>query len=495
MTTRRDFLKTTAAGLATAALTGVRAVADEAKRPNVLMIICDDLNDWCACYGGHPQAKTPNIDRLARRGIRFDCAHVQYPWCGPSRASMMTGLLPLSTGIYQNYPAQFSKYPGAADATTLPKCFQNGGYTTRGVGKIYHTPYAVNIRHEFDRYGSEDMGCGRFGPVSDKAINWKKRSKYLDWGAYPEHDEQMADHKMADWAVKELDTLKGKQDKPFFMTVGFYRPHCPHTVPQKWLDMYPLDSLKMPQIKWDDLDDVPDACRNSRYIKERSAQLKAVKESGKLPSLVQAYLACVSFVDHQVGRVLDALQANGQADDTIVVLLGDHGYHLGEKTVWMKRTLWEEATRAPLIATGPGVEREKVCNRSVGMVDLYPTLAELCSLPKPDKLDGASLVPLLQNPEREWDRPAITYLAEHTVSVRSERYRYTRYPDGGEEFYDEREDPHEWTNLAGDPRYSELMQTHRSAIPGDAGLHRGPRSKHGGQSNPQGALEVHPEIR
>ncbi len=469
---RRDFLRTSAAGLTAATFGQALAAGEDQKRPNVLMIISDDLNDWCGCYDGHPQAKTPNIDRLASRGVRFDCAHVQYPWCGPSRACIMTGLLPSTTGIFRNDPCQLAHYPGARNALTMPRCFAKANYHTSAVGKIYHRTSTVDYSKEFDVYGGESMGSGRFGPVSHKAINWKKGSQYLDWGAFPEHDEQMADHKMVDWAIDEMAKPK---DKAFFMSVGLYRPHCPHTVPQKWLDMYPLDSLKMPKIRWDDLDDVPKVWRESRYIKKRSGELEAIRESGKLPSLVQAYLACVSFVDYEVGRILDALEQSGQADNTIVVFLGDHGYHLGEKTVWMKRTLWEEATRAPLIMAGPGIAQGKTCSRSVGMVDLYPTLADACELPTPDKLDGRSLRPLLKNPDADWDHPAITYLGEDTLSIRSERYRYTRYEDGSEEFYDEEKDPNEWTNLAGDPAYRQLIESHKNQIPEKGGSVRGVR--------------------
>lgn len=467
-------------GLLTACLGVLGPLAharQDAKPPNILVIAIDDLNDWVGCMGGHPQAKTPNIDRLARRGVLFTNAHCQAPICGPSRASLWTGRYPHTTGIYgqirSKYLAKHPKVDNNPDRY-ISTYFKKHGYETVAVGKLFHGDGG----HEaFDTYGGK---FGGFGPKPKKRFAYNhppNHSTQTDWGVYPERDEDMPDHKVASWAI---EALGNEHDKPLFLAVGFWRPHVPLYAPQQWFDLFPIEDVIEPPIKQDDLDDTP-AISKRVHALPMMPKLDWMREQDQIDDATQAYLACVAFVDHQVGRVLDALNKSAISDNTIVVLWSDHGYHLGEKHRWAKHGLWEEATKVPLIFAGPGIAGNNASGASVGLIDLYPTLIDLAGLPANEKNQGLSLTPLM-DPESDvgWDRPILTTYSYGNHALRGARYRYIRYEDGSEELYDHSKDPNEWTNLAGEPAQEATLKRFRELLPTEERLwhpdSRGPKT-------------------
>jgi arylsulfatase A-like enzyme len=443
-------------------VTGISPPALAADRPNVLFIAIDDLNDWVGCLGGHPNAKTPNIDRLAARGTLFTNANCQAPTCGPSRASFMSGLHAHTTGVYAQ-PRSLVSLSGDQrffDGHLLTQHFAANGYRTLGGGKIMNG-YPIN--QAFEVVGPKSSP----GPKSERQNYFLPDLKWAgtqtDWGAYPDVDTKMPDHKIASWAVEQLGQ---KHDKPFFLAVGFVRPHVPFYVPQKWFDQFPLDKIVLPDVRSDDLDDVPAISRAMHELPKFPTMAFLQKDDNKQFRLcVQAYLACSMFVDHQVGRVLDALDKSPHAKNTIVVLFSDHGYHLGEKHRVAKHSLWEEAVRVPLIVSRPGDPTPKRCGRPVGLIDLYPTLLDLCELPEKTSNEGQSLVPLLNDPKADWRFATLTTYARENHTLRSENFRYIRFEDGSEELYDHRSDPNEWKNLAGDADQVVTLTKFRQLIP------------------------------
>jgi arylsulfatase A-like enzyme len=435
------------------------AFAQPANKPNYVFIAVDDLNDWVGILGGHPQVKTPNIDRLAKRGVTFTNAHTQAPLCNPSRASLLSGLRPSTTGLYSLQPG-VRLVPALKDHVMLPQYLAAHGYATFTAGKIYHDgSIKPNERaNEFQQWGEP-------GPMpypSKKFVNSPDPIKAMDWGIFPENDQEQADWKIADSAIKYLQTVKG--DQPFFLGVGFRLPHVPCFASQKWFDLYPEDKLVMPPVKRDDRDDVPEFAWYLHW-KLPEPRLSWLEQNNQWRPLVRAYLATISLMDAQVGRVLDALDASGMQDNTIVVLWSDHGWHLGEKGITGKNTLWERSTRVPLIFAGPGIKQNVKSNRPVELLDLYPTLVELSGMPVKSGLEGHSLAKLLKNPNAARAWPALTTHNQNNHSVRSERWRYIRYADGSEELYDHRNDPNEWTNLAKDKRFAKVIQGHARWLP------------------------------
>ena len=427
----------------------------EMTRPNVLLLIVDDLNDWVGCLGGHPQAHTPHIDRLAQRGVLFTNAHCQAPICNPSRVSMLTGMLPSTTGIYLLQPTQFRVSDALKHVQTLPQYFAEHGYETIGTGKIWHNSTS---RNTFQKYGPR----GSFGPLPKQKFHYKQGHRLWDWGEYPETDAQTPDAKVADWAIGELQE---KRERPFFLAVGFFRPHVPMYAPPAWWQKLPAeDDIELPQTLVTDRDDIPEygkrlthgapAPRHEWFVQNRQWR-----------RAVRAYLACTAFVDHQVGRVLTALEASLYAENTIVVLCSDHGFHLGEKQRWAKRSLWTRSTRVPLIVRAPGLQTSASCTRPVGLIDIYPTLVLLCGLTPNGLLEGRSLVPLLRDHRAAWDRPVVTTFYQNNHSVRSEHWRYIRYADGSSELYDLREDPHEFHNVASDDKHTGIIRRLTLALP------------------------------
>ena len=420
------------------------SAAEEKPRPNVLFIAVDDLNDWIGCLGGHPQAKTPHIDRLAARGVLFGRAYCAAPACNPSRAALLTGIRPSTSGVYLNSQPW---RPAMPDAVTLPQLFMQNGYRVVGGGKIFHGGYGDSASwHEYFKKAGDPK------PAKVPA-NGIPRTSHFDWGPVQAQDEQMDDYRVVNWAIDEL----GKEhEQPLFLACGIFRPHLPWYVPQKYFDMFPLDEIVLPEINNDDLDDVPPA---GRRMARPEGDHRKVIESNNHRRAVQGYLASIAFADAQVGRLLDALDNSDDADNTIVILWGDHGWHLGEKLHWRKFSLWEEADKVPLMIAAPGVTKPGGnSTRVVSFMDIYPTLADLCGLPIGDHLEGVSLRPLLENPSAKWDRAALTTHGRHNHAVRSERWRYIRYADGSEELYDHASDPLEWKNLAGDGEYANVKQ-------------------------------------
>jgi arylsulfatase A-like enzyme len=426
-----------------------------AQSPNVLFIAVDDLRDWVGHLGGHPNATTPHIDRLAKRGVSFTRAYCSAPLCNPSRISLLTGVAPSKSGVYGNGEKLRQKLP---DAVTLMQHFRASGYSVRGAGKIFHGTSAYD-KDSWDFY-FKSSGSKKHRVKRDSSL---PKSAWVPWGALACSDDEMLDGINAKWIITEL---KKPQEKPFFLAYGLTKPHLTWSVPQKYFDLHPLEGIKLPPTKKGDLDDLPAFGKKlAREVYDPSGERDfAVKPNGDHANVivnnqwlkaVQAYLATISFADAQIGRVLDALDRSGHADNTIIVLWGDHGWHLGEKNHWRKHALWDVSTRTPLIFSAPrGVAKDKLCQRPVSLIDIYPTLIDLCGLPKRRGLDGQSLKSLLENPERKWDRPVVITYGLNNYAVQTERWRYIRYRDGGQELYDHERDPNEWTNLASIPKYS-----------------------------------------
>lgn len=438
----------------------------KSELPNVLFIAVDDLNDWLGCMGGHPNAKTPNFDRLASQGVLFTNAHCQAPLCGPSRASLMSGLRPSTTGIYGMIEDNEIKNAIDGEITFLPEYFKENGYHTMGIGKLFHNHAPDSV---FDESGGRAKG---FGPYPKERFVWdgygtSDREKYgrtsTDWGAFPEYDSLMPDHQSADWVI---DRLHRNYEKPFFLAVGFLRPHVPWYVPQKWFDMHPLDSITLPPYKEDDLEDVPPVALKINDLPMMPSTKWAI-ESGEWAKIIQAYLACVSFVDHQVGRVIEALENSQYSQNTVIVLWSDHGYRLGEKGTFAKHCLWEEATHAPLIFAGKNLPQGKKIDESVEMLSIYPTLLDICGLQPYQKNEGKSLLPLMNgdNNTSQSTNFAITTFGMYNHSVKTKDYRYISYEDGGEELYDHTKDSNEWFNISGDSNDIEVKNELKGYLP------------------------------
>lgn len=443
------------------------AVAKVPVKPNVLFIAIDDQNDWIGHLGGHPMAKTPNLDRLAARGTSFLNAHCQAPLCNPSRTSLMLSLRPTTTGIYGLSP-WFRTLDDWKDRVALPQHFKAHGYRTLTTGKIYHGGVGgPNLQaKEFDVWGK----AGGLGAKPDaKLIPPTPMGNHplMDWGGFPHRDEDKGDYHVANWTIEQIKSAP--KDQPFFLAAGFFLPHVPCYVTQKWMDLYPDDDSVLPVVKDDDRSDTP---RFSWYLHWSlpEPRLKWVKENNQWRNLVRSYLASTSFVDAQIGRILSALDEAGLTENTIVVVWGDHGWHLGEKAITGKNTLWTDGTRVPLVFAGPGVAHGGRCLQPAELLDIYPTLNELCGLTARDDLEGISLVPQLKNAATVRQRPAITSHNQGNHTIRSERWRYIHYADGTEELYDTTNDPNEWTNLVASdqptsPEIQRVLVQHRLWLP------------------------------
>lgn len=460
--------------------------SSEAARPNVLMIAIDDQNDWLGCLGGHPQALTPHLDALAARGTLFTSAHCQAPLCNPSRTSLLTGLRPSTTGIYGLAPS-FRQVEPLKKHVTLPQEFMKAGYYVFSCGKIFHdgsirntfvnpaasaaaTPGAAgkgagtrrgagkgargtalpdSLPPEFTEMGPAPGPIKPPQPIAHLPI--EGRHPAMDWGAFPEKDEDQADWKIADAAIAKIETMA--PDKPWFISAGFRLPHVPCFASQKWMDLYPMDKLQLPPVKDDDRADLP---RFASFLhwKLPEPRLKTLVAMNEWKPLVRAYLASVSFMDSQAGRILKALEKSGQLENTIVIVWSDHGWHLGEKGITGKNTLWERSTRVPFIWAGPGITAGARCSSPVELLDIFPTLMEMAGMQPRSDLEGHSLVRQLRDASSPREFPAITTHNQGNHTVRTRYWRYIRYADGSEELYDEQADPNEWTNLAADPTHA-----------------------------------------
>lgn len=427
------------------------------QRLNIVMISIDDLNDWVGVYGGHPQVKTPNIDKLAEKAMVFQNASCPAPVCGPSRSALLSGFMPATTGLYRNAHNMLHSEIVQTNAT-LPEYFSKNGYVTISSGKIFHkhaTENGVDHGHwAFDIWEHETGGGGiqedKFFSRDDGIINGKKieNPKYtegggssFEFGPTEGGKEVTKDYRTAKWFEQKLQE---DYDKPFFMSVGISRPHLPFIVPEEYFDMYSLDTLIVPEYRWDDLDDIVDENGNTVY--EPHDDFLWYEHYGIHKETVRAYMAATSYADECAGVVLDALENSKYADNTIVMVWGDHGWHLGEKLQSRKAKLWREATQLPLIVHVPGMDSKQDCYRNVNLIDLYPTLIDLCNLPEKE-LDGKSFKPLLENPTMQWDPTTLTTMGRGNHSVMSEKWHYI-IRNGAEELYNLEEDPMEFVNLA-----------------------------------------------
>lgn len=445
---------------------------NEEQHYNVLFIAIDDLNDWTGFLGGHPQAKTPNLDRLAAQSVIFERAYCAVPACNPSRAAIMTGRSAASTGVYQNSQYFWDSPVHQKDSTiTLPKYFAKHGYHTMAMGKLFHAQ-AGKFSHqeeweEFHRPSGISMNNHPNKGDSILVSGMKsiqKRHGNFDWGTLEDVVfEETNDVKIAQFAAHEL--LKD-QDKPFFLAAGLFRPHLPWYLPSGYMEQFPLEEVQLPPIKEDDLSDIPvKGVQISQGISQHGDYIR-LKKYGKLKDAVRAYLASIKYADDCLGIILDALEKSPYKDNTIVVLWGDHGWHLGEKLHYRKFALWEEANRVPLLIKVPGItsggSRSK---RTVSLLDLYPTLLEAANLANNDQVEGHSLMPLLKNSSATWSHPAISTMGFGRHTVRTEDYRYITYEDGTEELYDHTKDPQEWTNVVHDPYYSQIKEELKTYLP------------------------------
>lgn len=473
------------AALAPLAVSNVEAASpSQPKSPgyNVLFVAIDDLNDWVGCFGGNPQVKSPNLDKFASEGgmvMMNACAPATV--CCPSRSALLTGVHAHKTGVYGN-KNNLKNAPKAKDLVTLPEYFSQHGYHSLSMGKIFHRHPRPGDKESkksdagqwaFDEY---HRTLGGIGPASKQRPvnglpnlpNEKPSYHYhaFDWGPTALNDEtEMMDHKTAGWAAEQLKT-RDFEGKPFFMAIGISKPHLTWYVPQKYFDMYPLGEIVLPKTLATDLDDILD--RNGKRVYEPTASWLRAERYGRHKEAVQAYLATITFVDDCIGVLLDGLAESKYADNTIVMLWGDHGWFLGEKQRYGKTKLWQESCRVPLIVKVPGVTpRAKQCTGVVNLIDMYPTLIELCDLPENPMIDGRSFAPLLRNPHMEWNHPTLTNgCSPGFYRVYDGRYSYTSYRQRGvEELYDHRKDPMEWTNRASNPEYAGIKARLKALVP------------------------------
>lgn len=422
------------------------AFAAPPTKLNVLFIAVDDLNHWVGHLGRNPQTKTPNIDRLAARGVTFSNAHCAAPICNPSRTALLSGRRPNVTGVYDNNDP-FVK--GVTVEQSIVMQLKHAGYETLGVGKLWHG--GLGFPEQWTATGREREQKAK---LDDRSIGGIK------FGILDGDDEAVSDTSIADYGIAQLQKA---HDRPFFLTVGFHKPHMPWNVPRKYFDMHPLEQIQLPPTQANDLADIPPA---GVKIAHQSGDHARVVESGRWKEAVQAYLAAISYLDSQVGRVLDALDASPHKNNTIIVLWGDHGWHLGEKEHWRKFALWEEATRAPLIWVVPGVTQPGgVCSRPVDFMAIYPTLCDLTGVKVPSHVEGHNIRILLESPQADWSHPALTTFGQNNHALRSQRWRYIRYADGAEELYDHDADPYEWKNLASDPQWGEVKKSLAAHFP------------------------------
>ena len=451
--TRREFL---AASLPTMAVGAPR-------RPNVFIICVDDMNDWVGCLNGYPGVRTPQIDRLARSGVLFSDTHCASPLCNPSRTALFTGLGPATSGIYNNDHYWRPALPGVV---TMPEYFKQSGYYVAGAGKVFHHVAGFNPPDQWDEFQLQVFDDPWYrrtewypwvkkipAPPGHPFNGLKDFPGEFDWGVLPRPEREYGDMAAVEWAEK---FLARRLEKPFFAAVGLWHPHIPLFAPKEYFDLYPDKAVRLPEIREDDLDDIPAVGQQLAAV--RRAEHERIVREGKWREAIHAYLAAISFADAMVGRLVAALDRSPHAADTILVFWSDNGWHLGEKLHWHKSTLWQRSTHVPMILRTPGARAVgRPRTQPVSLLDLYPTLLELCDLPAKPELEGASLAPLLKEPGATRRPAVITYLpGNHAVCTR--QWRYIRYRDGGEELYDRNADRHEFRNLAGLPQHAELKR-------------------------------------
>jgi arylsulfatase A-like enzyme len=435
-----------------APLAALQASGAPADRPDVLFILADDMNVWIQTLDRSSPIVTPNLDRLARRGVTFTLACAASPACNPSRTALLTGRAPSSTGVYGNSADWRGAMP---DVVTLPQAFMRSGYRVEGAGKVFHHHMSGTFHDRASFHEFLDMPWPPDAPMPASKLNRLPGfgSANTDWGPWPAVEADHLDVRSTDWCIERL---RRPRSGPLFLACGLFRPHMPFYVPERWLDRYPADKTVLPTLRPDDVDDIPPAGRALRDAEAGrfwQGMMQAEKtRPGSWREAVRCYQAAATFADGQIGRLLDALDASPRGKSTIIVFCSDNGYQLGEKGCWEKFTLWERASRIPLIIAAPGVTPAGAsCGRPVSLLDVYPTLVELCGLEPAPALDGRSVKPLLLDPTASWEHPAVMTYLRGNHAVRSQRHRYIRYANGDEELYDHFADPHEWTNLASRP--------------------------------------------
>lgn len=448
-------------GLPILLATGGEISAKSSEKPNVLFIIVDDMNDWISLLDAEAPIKTPNLERLAQRGVLFTKAYCASPACNPSRTAALTGLRPSTTGVYGNVSDWRIALP---NRKTIMQQFASADYDVRGAGKIFHHQlegafHDADSFHDFQAMQDQEFppqklnGAPEYGSIN------------TDWGEWPATVEETTDFHTANYCIHSLS--KPVAERPLFLACGIYKPHSPFFVPRSYHDSF--RSLTPPTRNTDDWSDLPSGA--TRLLREKKWFWQGMEDlerrrPGSYQDFIRSYAACATFADEQIGRVLDALDASPRRDNTIVVLWSDHGFHLGEKNHIEKFALWEKTNHIPFIVVAPGITPAGGrCERPVDLSVLYPTLLELCRLPSDKSCDGISIVPLLRDPQAEWERPALMTYMRGNHAVRSDRWRFICYADGSEELYDHEADPHEWTNLAGDDRFRDVLAEHRKWLP------------------------------
>ncbi|NBB80495.1 MAG: sulfatase-like hydrolase/transferase [Verrucomicrobia bacterium] len=448
-------------------------------RYNVLFISVDDLNDWIGPMDGNSQALTPNLDRFADEGAMvFHNAHCPGPVCGPSRSAILSGFMPNRSGIYTNRDHMLDAELVELHPT-LPEYFSMHGYVTVSKGKIFHA-HMVDDGMDYGQWAFENWEPRADGDEPDPArLTSRNRNLFhgkpltgdvgkaegseFAWGPTLDPLEETEDYQVAQWARAQLER---KWNRPFFMAIGLFRPHLPFFVPQEFFDLYPIDEIELPPHRLDDLDDILNSHGEPKF--GQTADFRWVNQRPEIfRSAVQAYLACTTYADTCLGVILDALDSSEYRDNTIVVIWGDHGWHLGEKLRFRKATLWRESTRVPFLIRLPSMESQLDNDHPVNLIDLYRTLIDLCDLPPNDTIDGHSLFPLLQDPESRVRDASLTIWQENQVSIQTDRWHYIRYADGSEELYDVRSDPYEFKNLihVSSKDHGRLLRRLRSYLP------------------------------
>jgi arylsulfatase A-like enzyme len=452
------------------------------------MISVDDLNNWIEPLGGHPQARTPNLSSFADESVVFNNSYCASPSCNPSRTALMTGKHPHVTGLYKNPQIWRHVLP---NEVTLPEFFRQAGYWVAGAGKNFHNNmpdprswdeyFPSKIRHMPEYYlpvldptsgnksfAKTDNEIREDDPkgVTFKMPPFERMYIAFDFEPLPFGTEQTGDYSSVKWVS---DQLQRKHDEPFFLACGLYRPHLPWYVPEEFFEKFPLEQVQLPKILEDDWNDLPEAAK----MTARGTYHKHVTEAGLWRDAVRGYLASINYADHLIGRLLKSLEQSEYADNTIVVVYSDHGWQLGEKQHWRKFALWENVINTVLMIKVPegvgglpsGSQNTETCFKNVSLVDIFPTLTELCGLNPKDGLTGRSLVPLLRNPSADWDYPVITSLDDNHYSIRKGNWHYINYDGTDEELYNLTDDPEEWQNLASDTSYEDVKKELESFIP------------------------------
>jgi arylsulfatase A-like enzyme len=447
------------------------------RPPNVIFFATDDLNDWVAPLGRSIRARTPNLDRLAARGVTFTNAHTAGTYCAPSRTALFTGRHPSTTGAYETQ-IYFRDHP---DVRPMQVALQQAGYSTWGTGKLFHHPAGFvdlrgwtefHVRTQAQREAGWPVDSWRQGaplpdpmPYSRFTREYRSDSSrtFMEYAPLPDEvEKEMADTIQTDWAI---DVLKRPHDRPFFLALGLYAPHFPNYAPKKYYDLYPLESIQLPPIKDDDSVDLPPAVRKAMDRRKETIH-EPLARMGLMREVLRAYLACISYADAMLGRVLDALESSPHFENTIVVFWSDHGYHHGEKGQWGKHTLWQRTTNIPFIWAGPGIARAAKVGATVSSIDVFPTLVEMCRLAPDAGLEGQSMADALRRPEAANDRNVLVCeIKPGGYAVINRQWRYIHYADGTEELYDLTADPHEWVNLAGQEKHRAVIAEMKRSAP------------------------------